>query len=172
MHEAHEAHEALNGLSDGENVPDHSRRRVLKTAVAGAVATTLWAEPTLKGIARRPAYAATGSSPVTEILPVGNYPIFIDWQNPGERQDIFGTPDSFIALDATGDGFDLLPEHGAGCSCEFDPTTEFHVEVLNSDGSASSLGFYDAGIYIIPWDEFFGEPATLRVLLPTPWTCS
>jgi|GEM_PF-6130664 len=46
------------------NDPDPSRegrRRVLKTIVGGTAAAVVWSEPTLKGIARRPAYATSGS---------------------------------------------------------------------------------------------------------------
>lgn len=45
---------------------DIGRRAALKTAAAAGVAAVVWAEPTIKGLARRPAYADTGSgAPVT-----------------------------------------------------------------------------------------------------------
>jgi hypothetical protein len=47
-----------NGQSE---LMSHSRRRALKIGVAGAAGAAVWAEPTIRGLARRPAYAATAS---------------------------------------------------------------------------------------------------------------
>ena len=47
-------------------VADLNRRRAIKAGVAGVGAAVIWAEPTIKGLARRPAYAAGGSTAVTE----------------------------------------------------------------------------------------------------------
>jgi len=38
-----------------------SRRRALKIGAAAAAGTVVWTEPTIRGLARRPAYAAGGS---------------------------------------------------------------------------------------------------------------
>ena len=37
----------------------------MKAAAAAGVATVVWSEPTIKGLARRPAYASGGSQPVS-----------------------------------------------------------------------------------------------------------
>jgi|GEM_PF-2748570 len=42
-----------------------TRRRALKTGAAVGIGAVVWTEPTIKGLARRPAYAAGGSGPAT-----------------------------------------------------------------------------------------------------------
>jgi len=46
------------------------RRKALKAGVAGVGAAVVWAEPTVRGLARRPAYAAGGSNAPAETLTV------------------------------------------------------------------------------------------------------
>ncbi|MEM7091453.1 MAG: hypothetical protein AAF567_00515 [Actinomycetota bacterium] len=45
-----------------EHCCDISRRRALKLAAATGAGTIVWAEPTIKGLARRPAYADAASN--------------------------------------------------------------------------------------------------------------
>jgi len=46
------------------------RRKVLKTGVAAGAATVIWSEPSIRGLARRPAYAAGGSGGVPTVITV------------------------------------------------------------------------------------------------------
>jgi hypothetical protein len=43
-------------------MPQMNRRTAIKVGVGATAAAALWAEPTVKGLARRPAYAAGGSA--------------------------------------------------------------------------------------------------------------
>jgi len=55
------------GAASGESPMSTSRRNAIKLAVGGGAAAIVWAEPTLKGLARRPAYATTGSTEITAL---------------------------------------------------------------------------------------------------------
>jgi len=45
-----------------ETDPDLTRRRALKTGVAGVGAAIVWSEPTIRGLVKRPAYAAAATT--------------------------------------------------------------------------------------------------------------
>ena len=53
---------------DAESSGGMDRRKVLKGAVAAGAGAVVWAEPTIRGLARRPAYAAAGT-PQTFVVP-------------------------------------------------------------------------------------------------------
>ena len=57
---------ARRATSDHHEPASPSRRRALKTAAATGAAALVWTEPTIKGLARRPAYADAGSSTTFE----------------------------------------------------------------------------------------------------------
>ena len=50
--------------TEHHELTDPSRRRAMKAAAATGTAALIWAEPTIKGLARRPAYANAGSASV------------------------------------------------------------------------------------------------------------
>jgi len=53
------------------------RRTAIKAVAGGAAASIVWAEPTIKGLARRPAFAAATSAPSSVETSVGSIPALV-----------------------------------------------------------------------------------------------
>ena len=84
---------------------DPSRRRLIKAGTASVGAAVVWAEPTIRGLARRPAYArATSGPPITQEITLtgertfGPRTLILD---PNQNGTIDGLPYDFEVLAAT-----------------------------------------------------------------------
>lgn len=86
-----------NEQAEKEN-PGVSRRRAIKAGAAVAVGATVWAEPTIRGLAKRPAYASAGSGApetfnINGLLP----PVSPNGTNPG-RLDTVGSAGNVLRV--------------------------------------------------------------------------
>lgn len=150
-----------------------SRRRLLKATAATAAGAAVWVEPTIKGLARRPAYAAAGSS-VTGDLQPGFYGVD-DFNYPdGPFYEEFFSFDGdvvFALASDTSRNLYFLYAFGNDCTCTFDDLGD--GDVLLSNGSVTSVGFLDLeiGDIFIGWDPTDDPPTELTISAPIPYTC-
>jgi hypothetical protein len=144
--------------------PDHpyseSRRRLLKTAAAATVGVTVWSEPTIKGLARRPAFAAVASSP--RFLQPGDYSV-----NNSPLAMVGAVTFSFFQF---GTQY-RLQVSADGCTCSYDNYAAGDALLIDDFGfemQPGTLVFPDTLSF-----EFsdFAAPANVRVVNSLSVSC-
>jgi len=85
---------------------DITRRSALKAGSAAAVAAAIWAEPTIKGLARRPAYAAGGSTVETFNIDLS--------LGKGDSASVTGSNGTVISFSRSSNGKDVSSTSNPG----------------------------------------------------------
>ena len=144
--------------------PDHpyseSRRRLLKTAAAATVGVTVWSEPTIKGLARRPAFAAAASAPV--FLTPGDYSV-----NNSPLATVGGVTFNFFPF---GTEYRLVVSLD-GCTCSFDNYAAGDALLVDDFGAEENPGtllFPDTLTFSF---SDFATPANVRVVNSLSVSC-
>ena len=158
---------------DAESSGGMDRRKVLKGAVAAGAGAVVWAEPTIRGLARRPAYAAAGT-PQTFVVPstswrnIGNatgtgLPLVV-WTDGPLTLTLFG-PEADGSHSDTGPigpaGTYTFTAVAPGCTCEFTDAKWASLRRFNDNNTRADgvLNPLDPSIIEIDWTAPTGEIA-------------
>jgi len=136
------------------------RRRAIKGIAAGSAAAIVWAEPTIKGLARRPAFASAGSV-LLELTFDGTFEVPAPLPPEGAVLATNGPPGQQVDLVIAQVGANFFlraaPVIPDSCIC----TIEFGdlAELTNIAGDSTVEGVFD-GI-AVTFSGLAGDPARL-----------
>jgi len=156
------------GSDNQEELSGVSRRGVVKAGAAAALAATVWAEPTIKGLARRPAYAGAGSRE----NPRGCFPFGVEVDlrfDPTRTAEVFVDAATGVTLELTfvSEKKFQLSAVLDGCDCSIDVDGMVNT-YISADGASDSPGvIQDVGgvqVMCFEWDsERNGRPQRIAI---------
>ena len=138
-------------MTSSADVPELGRRRLIKGAAAGAAAAAVWAEPTINGLARRPAYAATVSGAVCAVF-LANTPYVLA-----------ATVNGVVIDDISPEPARVLLVTSGALTCTFD-TGDIEIEVRRGTDAIGTVTTIAGSSITTPNTGFNG---TISVMIPT-----